>query len=173
MFSDALTHGPLTRYVKLQVAHAPGMPETFSPAADFKGNRYLATPACITTRASRTCRDACRDRLLAVAGKTFPAFSAHAHPQFYASVKRSIETVWRIYASENMAIICLDDGLLPGRRQTVIWTNVGLLSLETFGTNSIEILMEIQTFSLTKMRLKMSSGKWRPFCLGLNLLKLD
>ena len=32
-------HGPLTRYVKLQVAHAPGMPGTFSPAADFKGNR--------------------------------------------------------------------------------------------------------------------------------------
>ena len=32
-------HGPLTRYVKLQVALAPGMPGTFSPAADFKGNR--------------------------------------------------------------------------------------------------------------------------------------
>ena len=31
-------HGPLTRYVKLQVAHAQGMPGTFSPAADFKGN---------------------------------------------------------------------------------------------------------------------------------------
>ena len=24
-------HGPLTRYVKLRVVHAPGMPETFSP----------------------------------------------------------------------------------------------------------------------------------------------
>ena len=32
-------NGPLTRYVKLQVAHAPGMPGTFSPVADFKGNR--------------------------------------------------------------------------------------------------------------------------------------
>ena len=31
-------NGPLTRYVKLQVVHAPGMPGTFSPAADFKGN---------------------------------------------------------------------------------------------------------------------------------------
>ena len=31
-------NGPLARYVKLQVAHAPGMPGTFSPAADFKGN---------------------------------------------------------------------------------------------------------------------------------------
>ena len=32
-------HGPLTRYGKLQVAHAPGMPGTFPPAANFKGNR--------------------------------------------------------------------------------------------------------------------------------------
>ena len=32
-------HGPLTRYVKLQVAHAPGMPGKFFPAAVFKGNR--------------------------------------------------------------------------------------------------------------------------------------
>ena len=29
--SETLLHGPLTRYVKLRVAHAPGMPETFSP----------------------------------------------------------------------------------------------------------------------------------------------
>ena len=75
----AASHGPLTRYVKLQVAHAPGMPGTFSPAADFKENRLLAIPACITARAWRTCRDACRDRLHVVTGKTFPA---HAYPQF-------------------------------------------------------------------------------------------
>ena len=30
-------------------------------ATDFKGNRELAIPACITARASRMCRDACRD----------------------------------------------------------------------------------------------------------------
>ena len=37
-----------------------------------------------------TCRNACRDRLPAVAGKTFPAFPAHGHPQFYVSGKRPI-----------------------------------------------------------------------------------
>ena len=83
-----LRHGSLTRYAKLQFAHAPGMPGTFPPAADFEGNRYLAIPACITARAWRTCRDACRDRLPAVTGKTFPAFPAHAHPQFCVSGKR-------------------------------------------------------------------------------------
>ena len=36
---DITFNGTLTRYVKLQVAHAPGMPGTFPPATDFKGNR--------------------------------------------------------------------------------------------------------------------------------------
>ena len=36
-----------------------------------------------------TCRDACRYRL--PAGKTFRAFLAHAHPQFYVSGKRPME----------------------------------------------------------------------------------
>ena len=58
LFSRTFVHGPFTRYVKLRVAHA-----------------------------WRTCRDACRDRWPAVAGKTSPAFPAHAHPQFYVSGK--------------------------------------------------------------------------------------
>ena len=79
------------------------MPGTFSPDAEFKGKRGLAIPACITARASRTCRDACRDCLPTVAGKTFPAFPAHAHPQFYvfgkwpmvaSSRKSSAQHIW-------------------------------------------------------------------------------
>ena len=106
-------HGPLTRYVKLQVAHAPGMPGTVPPAADFKGNCELAIPACITARASRTCRDACRDRLPAVTGKTFPAFPAHAHPRFCVSGKRPILTY-----SYNARFFCKlrIDGLVQDRR---------------------------------------------------------
>ena len=38
------------------------------------------------------------------------------------------------------------------------------------GTNLSEMLIEIHTFSFKKMHLKMSSGKWRPFCIGLNVL---
>ena len=33
-----------------------------------------------------------------------------------------------------------------------------------------EILIEIYTFSFKKIDLKMSFGKSRPFCLGLNML---
>ena len=66
--------------------------------------------------------------------------------------------------------IASDNGLLPGRHQAIIWTNAGILSIGPLGTNFSEILSEIHTFSFKKMRLKMSSGKWRPFCLSLNVL---
>ena len=63
-----------------------------------------------------------------------------------------------------------DNGLSPGRRQAIIWTNAGLLLIGSLGTNFSEILIEIQTFSFMKMDLKVSSAERRPFCLGLNVL---
>ena len=68
-------------------------------------------------------------------------------------------------------IIGSDNGLSPGRRQAIIWTNAGILLIGPLGTNFIEILIGIQTFSFKKMHLKMSSAKWRPVCLGLNVLR--
>ena len=59
---------------------------------------------------------------------------------------------------------------MAGRRQAIIWTNDGHLLIGPLGTNVSEILIEILTFSFKKMRLKVSSGKWRPFFLGLNEL---
>ena len=63
-----------------------------------------------------------------------------------------------------------DNGLSPGRRQSIIWTIAGILLIWPLGTNFSEILIWNQTFSFKKMHLKMSSAKWRPFCLGLNVL---
>ena len=63
-----------------------------------------------------------------------------------------------------------DNGLLPGRRQAIIWTNDGILLIRPLGTNFSGISSKILTFSFKKMRLKLSSAKWRPFCLGLNVL---
>ena len=68
-------------------------------------------------------------------------------------------------------IIGSDNGLSPGRRQAIIWTNAGILLIGPLGTHFSEISIKILTFSLTKMRLKVSSTKWRPFCLGLNVLR--
>ena len=70
----------------------------------------------------------------------------------------------------NLIIISSNDGLLPGRRQAIIWTNARILIIGPLGTNFSEILIEILTLSFKTMRLKVSSGKWLPFCLGLNVL---
>ena len=69
-----------------------------------------------------------------------------------------------------LTIIGSDNGLSPGRRQAIIWTNAGILLIRTVGTNFRELLSKIHAFSFKKMHLKMSSAKWRPFCLGLNVL---
>ena len=69
-------------------------------------------------------------------------------------------------------IIGSNNGLLPGRRQAIICTNAGILLIGPSGTNFSEILIEIHTFSCNfkNMHMKLSSVKWRPFCLGLNVL---
>ena len=42
-----------------------------------------------------------------------------------------------------LTIIGSDNGLSPGRRQGIIWTNTGILLIESLGTNFSEILVEI------------------------------
>ena len=69
-----------------------------------------------------------------------------------------------------LTIIGSDNGLSPDRRQAIMWTNAWLLFIWPLGTNFSEILIEILTFSFKKMRLKVSSAKLWPFCLGLNEL---
>ena len=71
----------------------------------------------------------------------------------------------------NLTIIGPDNGLSPGRRQAFIWTNAGILLIGPLGTNFSETVIEIHTFSFKKMHLKISSAKWRLFCLGLNELR--
>ena len=66
-----------------------------------------------------------------------------------------------------------DNGLAPGRGQAIIWTNAGIFLIRTLGMNLSEMLIKIHTFLFTKMHLKISSAKWRPFCLGLNVLKAE
>ena len=71
---------------------------------------------------------------------------------------------------DNLTILGSDNGLSPGRRQAIIWTNGGILLIGPLGTNFSEILIKIQTFSLKKIRLKISSAKCCSFRLGLNVL---
>ena len=52
-----------------------------------------------------------------------------------------------------LAIIGSDDGLSPGRRQAIIWTNAGILLIGPLGTNFNENLIEIYAFPFKKMHL--------------------
>ena len=63
-----------------------------------------------------------------------------------------------------------DNSLLPGQHQAIIWTNVELLWMRLQGTYFNEISTKIQTFSFNKMHLYVSSAKWQPFYLSLNVL---
>ena len=67
-------------------------------------------------------------------------------------------------------IICSDKGLLPGRRQAIIWSIARIVLIGPFGINLSEILIEIDAIFFNKMQLKMSSAKWHLFRLGLNEL---
>ena len=78
--------------------------------------------------------------------------------------------VMHIYIRK-LSIVGSDNGLSPGWRQAITWTNAGILLIGTLGINISEILIKIHTFSLKKTHFKMSSGKWRPSCLSLNVLK--
>ena len=82
-------HGPLTKYVKLRIAHVPGMPRTFSPPLTSK-----ETTARLRSRhASRHVRQA---RAVMHVGIAYPWWwgkrSRHSrrmrNPQFYVSGKR-------------------------------------------------------------------------------------
>ena len=91
-----------------------------------------------------------------------------------------MEVLWSAHLNHwgRMTHICInnqtsigsDNGLSPGRRQAIFCTNAGILLIGPLGTNFSEISIKIHILSFKKMHLKTPSGKWRPFCLGLNVL---
>ena len=62
----------------------------------------------------------------------------------------------------NLTITGSDNGLSPGWHQAITWTKAGILLIGPLGNSNRN--------SFKKMPLKMSSGKWRPFYLGLKVL---
>ena len=56
----------------------------------------------------------------------------------------------------NVTIIASDNGLAPGRRQAISWTNAAILLIRPLGTNFSDILLKIHTFSFKNTYFKMS-----------------
>ena len=93
-----------------------------------------------------------------------------AYPSHRNTAMRGNKTWNMLTHWGKLIIIGSDNGLSPGRRQAIIWTNAGILLIGALGTNFSEISIEIDIFSFKKTHLKMSSGIWWPSCLGLNVL---
>ena len=88
---------------------------------------------------------------------------AHSYHFFHAALQLTHWGRATHICVGKLTTIGSDNGLLPGRRQAIIWTIAGILLIGPLGTNFGEILIQIQTFSFNKMQLKMSSAKWHPF----------
>ena len=80
--------------------------------------------------------------------------------------------MWQIYALLNEAIIGSDNVMSPVWRQATIWTNAGILLISHGKQISMKFSSKYNNVFFEKMRLKMSSGKWRPFCLGLSMSRV-
>ena len=65
-----------------------------------------------------------------------------------------------------LTIIGSNKGLSPGRRQAIIWTNVGILVMQTLRTTFSEIISEINAFSLKKCL-------WKYLRYGVNFSRLQ
>ena len=61
-----------------------------------------------------------------------------------------------------LTIIGSDYGLLPGRRQAIIWINAGMLLIVTLRTNFSEILSEMHAFYFKKIHLDLNMLNLEP-----------
>ena len=128
-------------------------------------------PAVRTETNPRYCYATVEDEIIMVTHIT--VMSHECHGISITSISTVCLTYWgrvtHIYVSK-LTTIDSDNGLSPERHQAIIWTNAGILLTGPLGINFNEIFIKIHTFSFKKINLKMSSGKWSPFCLGLNVL---
>ena len=101
------------------------------------------------------------------------AYSSHSDKAMRGNKTWNMLTHWgRVthICISKLIIIGSDNGLSPGRRQIITWTNAGILLMGPLGTNFSEISIEIDISSFKKTHLKMLSAKCRPSCLVLNVL---
>ena len=59
------------------------------------------------------------------------------------------------------------NGQSPIRHQAINWTNAGIFHIGALEKQFREIFIEIKTFPLKETRLKITSAKWWPLCIGL------
>ena len=82
------------------------------------------------------------------------------------------DEAWREQTLVYPSVMCQQRLIYCTWELNVMWTDYGILLIRPLGTNLSDIIVKIHAFSFKKMHLKMLSGKWRPSCLGLDMLML-
>ena len=72
-----------------------------------------------------------------------------------------------------LTIIGSDNGLPPGRRQAIIWTDAGILLIRPLGTNFGEIINRISNIFIQENAFEEVIWKMGGLCLSLNVLILQ
>ena len=72
-----------------------------------------------------------------------------------------------------LTVIGSDNGLSPGRRQAIIWTNAGILLIGPLGTNFSEIFIKMDIFiqenAFENVVWKMAAILSRPQCVNTEM----
>ena len=66
-----------------------------------------------------------------------------------------------------------DNGLSPGRHQVIIWANARWNIVNSNFRNKLQWNLKRNSYIFTKKYIEKNTLKWRPLCLGLNVLTLD
>ena len=104
-------------------------------ATDFKGNRQLAIPACITARVSHTCRNACRERYPPVTlfldeGPPLTPFTKPIYRGIgipIIKIRRSHSTLsynWNTHADEKGGIFIIKQLQSPFQYKTIVFLGI-------------------------------------------------
>ena len=104
----------------------------------------------IVVRGSNRQVDSIEFRNKATNGSDFIDITQMQHRHTHAFANYECLTHWGRLTHicvNKLTSIGWDNGLSPGRRQAIIWTNVGILLIGPLGTNFSEILIRILTFS--------------------------
>ena len=94
-------------------------------------------------------------------------YASHNHLRYHLNWSRLKDAYICV---SKLSIAGSNNGLSPDQHQAIIWNKAGTLWIRTLGKNSSETLIEIHTFLFKKICFTLSSGNWRPFCLGRNVL---
>ena len=71
-----------------------------------------------------------------------------------------------------LTIIGSDNGLSPGRRKAIIWTNAGILLIGPWATDFNEIFIKMKQFSFLKNAFENVVWKTAAIYFGLNVLRV-